>query len=144
VDARIEIVWPHATPASAGASLANITAYLFEAGAKRAIPPTLGWTPTVRLHRALNTEPEGADVWPDGQTSTIGVSRTVTTDSGIRFLAWDFNDVDISAAQDSLNKLYFWVSVDDGLALATYPNIWAHGVDARTIFPQADLLNSCK
>ena len=40
-----------------------------------------------------------------------------------------------------MNKLYFWVSVDD---ITTHSNIWAHGADARTVFPQADVLNSCR
>jgi hypothetical protein len=56
-------------------------------------------------------------------------------------MAWDFNDIDVSAANDALNRLTFWVSVDD---VPTYSNFWAHAVDARTLFPQPDVLNSCK
>ena len=134
LDARVEIVWPHGNLPASQAEQANITAYLFEAGTKQAIPPS--WQsplPTVWLHQALNTDTENGRV--------VGIPRAVTTENGVKFLAWDFNDVDISAAQDPLNKIYFWVSVDD---MDTFPNVWAHGADARTIFPQADLLNSCK
>jgi hypothetical protein len=56
-------------------------------------------------------------------------------------VAWDFNGVDVSAANDPLNRVYFWVSVD---GVPTYTNVWAHGSDARTLFPQPDVLNSCK
>jgi hypothetical protein len=136
VDGRIEIVWPHDNLPPDQATLANITAYLFEAGTKQAIPPALGWSPEVSLHWSLNTD---ADLGP--ASSKPGVPRTVTTESGLRFLAWDFNDVDVSAAQNPVNKLYFWVTVDD---VTFYSNIWAHGSDARTIFPQQDLPNSCR
>jgi hypothetical protein len=71
----------------------------------------------------------------------LGVPRVVTGTNGLKFLAWDFNDVDVSAANDPLNRLYFWVTVD---GITTYSNIWAHGADARTLFPQPDVLNSCK
>jgi hypothetical protein len=136
VDARIEIVWPHDNLPPDKATLANITAYLFDAGTKQAIPPDLGWLPDVRLHWSLNTD---ADLGP--ASSKRGIPRTVTTESGLRFLAWDFNDVDISAAQNPVNKIYFWVTVD---GITAYTNIWAHAIDARTIFPQQDLPNSCR
>jgi len=135
LDARIEIVWPHDNLPVTEAKLANITVYLFEQGTKRALSPDLGWLPTVRLHRSLNTETEvpGTDV--------VGVPRVITAPNGIQFLAWDFNDVDVSAAQDPLNKIYFWVTVD---GVPTYSNIWSHGADVRTVFPQPDILNSCR
>jgi hypothetical protein len=136
VDARIEIVWPHGNLPVDQAARANITAYLFEPETRRAIPPTLGWRPVVRLHWALN-----ADTNKGAASSKIGEPRPITAANGVTFLAWDFNDVDVSAARDPLNKIYFWVSVDEVL---TFSNIWAHGVDARTIYPQADLLNSCR
>ena len=135
VDAKIEIVWPHGGTAANGADLANITAYLFDAGTKQAIPPWLGWSPAVRLHQSLNVDAE------EPNTTFLGVPRVISAQNGVQFLAWDFNDVDIRAAQDPMNKLYFWVSVDD---VTTYSNIWAHGTDARTVFPQADILNSCR
>lgn len=135
VDARIQIVWPHDNLPLAEAARANVTAYLFEAGTLQAFAPESGWDPTVRLHWSVNSEPERAD------SSVIGEARIATTGTGLRFLAWDFDDVDTSATQDPLNRLYFWVTVDD---VTTYSNVWAHGVDARTIFPQADVLSSCR
>jgi hypothetical protein len=74
-------------------------------------------------------------------TGIAGVPRTITASNGVEFQAWDFNDVDISAARETLNRLYFWVTVDD---TATFPNVWSHAVDARTVFPQPDMLNDCR
>lgn len=135
VDARLQIVWPHDNLPLAEATRANITAYLFVAGTLQALAPETPWRPTVRLHWSVNSEPERVG------STLIGQPRAVTTSTGIQFLAWDFNDVDISAAQDPLNRIYFWVTVDD---VTTYSNVWAHGTDARTIFPQLDVLNSCR
>lgn len=140
LDAKIQIVWPHDNLSVQQAQRANITAYLFTAGAQRALAPDItratGWSPTVRLHTSLNNEPEAAP-----GTGVVGVSRVITGTNGIRFLAWDFNDVDVSLANDRLNRLNFWVSVD---GVSTDSNIWVHGADARTLFPQPDVLNSCK
>jgi hypothetical protein len=134
VDAKIQIVWPHGGATMDQAQRANITAFLFESETKRVIPPALGWQPTVRLHRSLNADAEEPD------STILGVPRATSADNGIRVLAWDFNDVDISAAQDPFSRLFLWVSVD---GVTTYSNIWAHGMDARAVFPQTDLLNSC-
>jgi len=40
-----------------------------------------------------------------------------------------------------LNRIYFWVSVE---GVPTYPNVWAHGADTPTVFPQVDVLESCQ
>ncbi len=142
VDARIQIVWPHGNLPVEEASRANISAYLFEADTLLAIPPDLAWAPTVRLHWSVNTDTEGATAGaPEQASGLIGTPRTVTGIGSVRFLAWDFNDVDISAARDPLNRIYFWVSVD---GVPTDSNVWAHGADARTIFPQPDVLTSCE
>jgi len=136
VDAKIQIVWPHDNAPVDQAEKANITAVLFRHGTKEAIPPELGWKPTVRLYAALNTE-----VGPVEGEGMIGTPRAVTA-GGFTYLVWDFNDVDVSAARDPLNKIYFWVGVDD---VPTYPNVWAHGADARTIFPRPDVpAESCQ
>jgi hypothetical protein len=134
VDARIEIVWPHDSAPAQEAKLANVTVYLFEVGSMVALSPSVSWTPVVRLHRSLNVDPEKPG------TAVIGQPRTVTV-NGLTFEAWDFNDVDVSAAQDPLNRLYFWVSVDD---VVTFSNVWAHGADARTFFPEPETLSSCR
>ncbi len=138
VDARIEVVWPHDDLPVDKARLANITGYMFESGTKQAISPDLGWLPVVRLHQSRNADTETTQ---SATAPPIGVSRVITGENGVSFLAWDFDNVDVSAAQDSLNKLYFWFDVD---GTRTFPNIWAHGANTPTIFPQTDVLNSCK
>jgi hypothetical protein len=138
VDARIEVVWPHDDLPVDKATLANITGYLFESGTKQAIPPELEWSPRVRLHQSNNADTETALAVG---AASVGASRVITSENGVRFLAWDFDNVDVSSAQDSLNKIYFWLSVDD---TPTFPNVWAHGANTPTIFPQTDVLNSCK
>lgn len=135
VDAQIEIVWPHDSAPIEQAELANITGYLFVPKTRQAFAPGIAWSPVVRLHRSLNAETEAPG------TDVVGSARTVVTSTGLSFLAWDFNDVDVSAAQDPLNQVFFWMSVDGG---ATFPNVWAHATEARTLFPQPDILSSCK
>jgi hypothetical protein len=136
LDSRIEIVWPHDNLPPEQATLANITAYLSAPGTLQTIPPDVSWTPTAKLHWSLN-----ADTEKTPGTGIAGVPRTLTASNGVRFQAWDFNDVDVSAARETLNRLYFWVTVDD---VATFPNVWAHAVDARTVFPQPDMLGDCR
>ena len=136
LDSRIEIVWPHDNLPPEQATLANITAYLFAPGTLQTIPPDVSWTPAARLHWSLN-----ADTEKTPGTGIAGVPRTLTASNGVEFQAWDFNDVDVSAARETLNRLYFWVTVDD---TATFPNVWAHAVDARTVFPQPDMLSDCR
>ena len=107
VDARIEIVWPHDSLPVDRATKANVTAYLFQPDTKLAIPPALGWGADVRLHWSLNTD---ADL--GAASSKVGALREITAANGVRFLAWDFNDIDVSQANDPMNKIYFWVSTD--------------------------------
>lgn len=135
-DARIQIVWPHDDLPVDQADLANITVYLFETGTLNAVSAAGGWDPEVRLHRSLNAENED----PAADTPA-GRARAIPLENGQAMLAWDFNDVDVSAARDRMNKLYFWVSVED---VSTFPNVWAHGADAPTVFPQLDVLESCR
>ncbi len=136
LDARIEIVWPHDSLPTDRATQANITAYLLSTNGTLAVPPGAGWLPTARLHWSLNNDPETP---PD--VGLLGVPRTMTAANGVKFVAWDFNDVDVSVARDPLNRIYFWVSTDETVAA---PNIWAHGTDARTIFAQPDSMQSCR
>ncbi len=136
VDARIKIVWPHDGLSVEQAELANITASLFKAGTLSAISGGASWNPAVRLHRSLNADAESPSDPP-----ITGQRRAIPTETGAEMWAWDFNDVDVRAAQDRLNKLYFWVSVD---GVATFPNIWTHGADTPTVFPQVDVLESCR
>lgn len=125
IDARIQIVWPHGGKPVSQAERANIGAYLFERDTRIAISPQLA--PTVRLWRALNNGVE--------EEVALGAPRA-RTHSGLTFNAWDFNNVDVSAAKDKRNKYYFRLSVDG------YPHrssIWSHGEDARTYMPNQDV-----
>lgn len=124
VDAKIEIVWPHNNAPVRQARLANITVYLFEPGTVQTVP--CDFDPTVRLWRALNNNPASNSGMPIGQ-------KRMLTRNGVTFPVWDFNDVDVSAAADGVNKLYFYVTVDD--VTANF-NVWSHGADARTYLPQ--------
>lgn len=122
VDAKIEIVWPQGGVAVTAADRANISAYLFRSGSLDIAP--CQWWPTIRLWAALNNNqaiPIAVAV-PGVRYTTLGALRT-----------WEFNDVDVSAARDPLNRIYFFLAVDGS---NTHTNIWSHGADARTYFPQ--------
>ena len=118
VDAKIEIVWPHNGAPVSQATKANITANLFLPNTLTSVPTS--WNGTVRLYRSLNN---GV-----AQEVGTGVKRTVSQ-GGLTYPVWDFNNVDVSAARNAANKLYFYLVVD---GVQTYSNVWAHGVDART------------
>jgi hypothetical protein len=122
VDARTVILWPHGSAAAADARLANLTAYLTYRGSRMAVPCDLA--AQVTLWRGLNNEPAGP--------IATGVRRVAEVE-GRRVPVWDFNDVDVSAARDPHNKLYFTLQVAD---LPYRSNVWVHGVDARTYMPQ--------
>ena len=125
VDAKIEIVWPHDGLPVTEATKANIGAFLFERGTLRSVP--LAWSPVVRLRRALNNGPE----------EDVALGRKVAKQVGdLVFPAWEFNDVDVSAARDPLNKYYFRVVVE---GVDSRSNVWSHGADARTYFPRMDV-----
>ena len=123
VNAKIEIVWPHNNAPVTQARYANITVYLFEPGTLRTVP--CDFNGTVRLWRALNNNPASNAGLPLGQ-------KRLVTRGGVTFPVWDFNDVDVSAATNGVNKLYFYVTVDD---VTTNFNVWSHGADARTYLP---------
>ena len=122
IDAKIAIVWPHANAPVAEAGLANLTAYLTYPGSRVAVP--CDFAPQVSLWRALNNEP--------AEPAKSGIRRLADF-GGRRVPVWDFNDVDVSAARDPKNKLYFSVRLTGGPYRA---NVWVHGVDARTYLPQ--------
>ncbi|GIW06855.1 MAG: hypothetical protein KatS3mg060_1660 [Dehalococcoidia bacterium] len=125
VDAKIQIVWPHGNAPVTQASKANIAAYLFHRGTLTSVG--LDWTPTVRLWRAVGT---GAF-----EHVATGV-RTTQQAGGVTFPVWAFNDIDVSAAKDPTQKIYFRVTVDN---VDSRSNIWSHAADARTIFPQPEV-----
>ena len=123
--AKIEIVWPHGNAPVGEAKLANITAHLYEDELLN--PVACAFDDPVRLWAALNNDP--------ARPVKIGEPRRIKQDGRV-FTVWDFNDIDISAANDPESKLNFFVTVD---GYATRRNIWTHGVDARTQSPQQDI-----
>ena len=122
VDAKIAILWPHGNAAVDQADLANLTAYLTFPDSRVAVP--CDFAPEVILWRSLNNEPAAP--------AASGVRRLADF-GGRRVPVWDFNDVDVSAARDPKNKLYFSARVT---GIACRSNVWVHGVDARTFMPQ--------
>ncbi|MCX6023636.1 MAG: hypothetical protein NTZ05_18265, partial [Chloroflexi bacterium] len=123
-EARIEIVWPHDGLPVSQARRANLTAMVFKPGTLLAAPPD--WPGVVRLHRALN----------NGVLEPLAVGqRRIVESQGVKYAVWDFNDVDVAAATDPANKIYFTLTVD-GVPSTT--NVWAHAADARTVFPRMD------
>jgi len=130
VEARIEIVWPHdglgrEQPVDQ-ADWANVTVALFEAGTGRSVP--LDWEPPgLTLYGAWN---QGV-----GRPLATEAEKRLVRRGAITFPMWDFNNIDVRAARNPLNKLYLWVEVT---GVTTYPTIWAHGADARTHFPVED------
>jgi hypothetical protein len=130
-DARIEIVFPHDNLPVTQAKQVNVTAALFARGGLQSASDAA--SPTLKLYRALNSEP--------GQVVATG-ARRMTASGGVSYPVWDFNDVDVSAANDGGNKYYFWVAAD---GLDVQSNVWSHGADARTYFPQKDVpTESCR
>lgn len=126
VDARIEILWPHGGAPVSRADRANLTAILTRPGTLESVSPD--WSPTVRLWRALD----------NGVLEEVAVGeKRLVTRGGLTYPVWDFNNLDISTAQDPAHKLIFMLTVD---GVEARSNVWVHGVDARTIFPVWDVL----
>ncbi len=121
-DAKIAILWPHGDAPVAEARLANLTAHLTFPGSRVAAP--CDFMPTVTLWRALNNEP--------AEPIATGTRRP-TEVNGRLAPVWDFNDVDVSAAQEPANKLYFSARP---AGVPHRANVWVHGADARTYLPQ--------
>ncbi|HOG45150.1 MAG TPA: Ig-like domain repeat protein [Anaerolineae bacterium] len=119
IDARIQILWPHGGLPVREATLANLSAWLLEPGTLR--PAALRGDPVVCLWRALNNGPAGV--------VATGVRRGASS-------LYDFNNVDVSAARDGKNKLFFWVSV---AGVETHSNVWIHAQDGRTYAPTQDV-----
>ncbi len=121
IDAKVEIVWPHGGAPVEKADKANITAFLFYHGSTLSVP--CEFDRTVSLWAALDNEP----------VDLVAIGKRRTADFGGRLLpVWDFNDIDVSAAQNPLSKLYFQVRVEGG---EVFSNVWVHGADARTRLP---------
>ncbi|MHB1132530.1 MAG: hypothetical protein ACYC4L_09110 [Chloroflexota bacterium] len=126
-DAKIQIVYPHNGAPVTEATLANIGVYLFLPGTT--IPVPCGFNSNVRLWQARNNEP--------ARPVALG-TKVMRSLFGRTLPAWEFNDVDVSAARDPNNKLFFFATVD-GALFGTNNNVWVHGADPRTIFPVQDV-----
>ena len=125
VDAKIEIVWPHDGLPVDKATKANIGATIFVRGSSQTVPAD--WWPSVRLWRTVN----------NGFEEMVAVGqKVIKREGGLAYPVWEFNDVDVSAARDPRNKIYFRVAVD---GVDSRANVWSHGADARTYFPQQDV-----
>lgn len=125
-EAKIQILWPHDAAGEeqsvAQAPLANLTAYLghFRRDDRGEFQPVAcDFDGTVQLWAAVNNEP----------------ARPIKTGERWSAYVWNFNDVDVRPAQNPVNKMYFFVTVD---GVTTRSNVWAHALDARTFFPQQD------
>ena len=101
VDARIEIVFPQGGAPVTQADRANVSAFLFQSGGRA--PVACDYGPTVRLWAGLNNDP----------ARPVAIATRRLDESGGRTLpAYEFNDVDVSAARNPRNKLYFFVTID--------------------------------
>ncbi len=130
VDTVIRIVWPHGDGGNPQTvetgELVNISAMVLVKGTEQSVPPD--WDGQVSLHRSFNNTMEF-------QGSDPGEKRIVS-EGGMIFPVWDFNDIRVPRSADLPNTQYFWVRVE---GMNTYPAIWAHGTDPRTIFPEQEL-----
>ena len=124
VDARIQVVWPHGDAPVERASLVNVSALVFRSGSSLSVPPE--FAPRVRLLRSLN----------NGYLEPVATGdKRLVAGNGFTYPAWEFDDVDVSAASDPGNRYYFTLEVE-GVPSTT--NVWAHGADARTYAPTPD------
>jgi hypothetical protein len=105
VDAPIQVVW-------ARDSLnANITGVLLSPGTVQPVP--CRWNPTVRLYASIDGGPT--------LSAGFGAKRMVT-ENGITYPVWDFNSIDISAA-NSGKSIDFWMDVN---GVATHATRWTY------------------
>ena len=109
--AKIEALW------LIDARHLSATAYLFTDRALT-VPPC-AWEPTVRLWGASGVQP--------ARMLAVGRKRLVE-ERGVRFPAWDFADVDLSAIQRPPAPLHFYVTVD---GMVTVRNVVSVGADLR-------------
>lgn len=128
LEAKIQVVWPHSATgqfaAVTAAPLANITANVFLPGTTTSVPCT--FNSPVRLWVAVNNEP--------AVPIAVGTRRFVQVGGSNPYYypVWDFNDVNVAAANNPNNKIYMYVQVDNALTLA---NVWIHAANALTFLP---------
>jgi hypothetical protein len=130
VDARIQVVWPHDAAGSVRdpleADFVNVSVALYKHGTRLSVP--VGWAPAgIELQGAWNQE--------IGQPLAREAVIQVRKAGAITYPTWEFNNIPVARAKDPSSKVHLWVSVD---GVDTYPTIWTHGADARTLFPAKD------
>jgi hypothetical protein len=130
VDTRIQIVWPHdgagAERPASEATLANVAVAIFEHDTRLSVPVT--WRPRgLTLYGAWDNEIGR----PLSRQATVQARRS----GAVTYPVWEFANIPVERAADPGSKLYLWVMVE---GVETYPSIWAHGADARTLFPDMD------
>lgn len=113
VQAKIEALWP------SGPQQISATVYLFSDASLT--PPSCGWEPTVRLWGAAGSAP--------ARPLAVGQKR-MAEERGVRFPAWDFIEVDISALGQMGEPMHFFATVD---GMITAHNIVSLGRDVRTL-----------
>jgi hypothetical protein len=149
VESWIQIVWPHDAlgnqQAVVAAPLANIGVDLFRhplfladqaaLAAPNASPLSVGFAfpQPVHLLQSLNS---GYLAPVNAPPQLVAMTNATAFSHPVSWPRWLFNNVDVSAAQNPLNKEYFAVQVN---GVENHTTIWAHGADARTYFPQRDV-----
>jgi len=148
VDSIIEIVYPHdrqgALQPVTQAPLANVSVTLFShpicatTNGSNPKPPCyqaepFNFSPAPQLLKSLNTGYLDLVGQPANEVQSINSSLNLA------YPRYDFNDVNVAAASDSLNKYYFAVRLP---GVESHTTIWAHGADPRTNFPMRDILTS--
>jgi hypothetical protein len=130
VDARIQVVWPHDQAGNprdtSEADYVNVAVAFYKHGTRLSVP--VDWTPAgMVLHGAWNQEISQ----PLANEAVMAVRKA----GAITYPTWEFNNIPVDRAKDAANKIHLWVTVDGA---ETYPTIWTHGADARTLFPITD------
>jgi photosystem II stability/assembly factor-like uncharacterized protein len=130
VDARIQVVWPHDGAGNlrdtSEADYVNVAVAFYKHGTRLSVP--VGWTPAgMVLHGAWNQEISQ----PLANEAVMEVRKA----GAITYPTWEFNNIPVDRAKEAANKIHLWVTVDGA---ETYPTIWTHGADARTLFPTKD------
>ena len=130
VDTHIQIVWPHDAAGqpqpTESATLANVAVAVFDHGTRLSVPAS--WRPKgITLYGAWDNE----IARPLAREATVQMKKS----GAITYPTWEFANIPVERAGDPGSKLYLWVMVE---GVETYPAIWSHGADARTIFPATD------
>jgi photosystem II stability/assembly factor-like uncharacterized protein len=130
VDTYVQIVWPHDESGNLQptetASLANVAIAVFQHGTRLSAPAA--W-------RSANITLYGAWDHEIAQVLSRQSKVQMRKAGAISYPVWEFTNIPVARAGDPGSKLYLWAMVE---GVETYPAIWAHGADARTLFPATD------